>query len=244
MIKRLLVVVVAVGLSGCAVWDRVSGNDDEYKKAPFYAKYLDPANPHDQRIMSALAALQMNPRSAQVHNDLGALLVQKGFPKDAEREFERAINADGDFYPAWYNLGLVRAARGDGFGAYRALRRTVMLKPGHSAALFQLGLMEEKRGNREEAVHHLAKAYAINPLLLDVRVNPRILDSKLTHLALLEIYPTEHARKSMQFQGAPQGYRDPQMEAPSRQAPADQIVPPSAPLTDPASQSAPPVTTT
>jgi tetratricopeptide (TPR) repeat protein len=243
--KRIFVLMLAaVTVTGCAAWDRWSGNGNAYEKPPFYAKYLDPANAHDQRIQAALDGLRANPRSAALHNELGGLLIQKGFPKDAEREFERAINSDGDFYPAWYNLGLVRAARGDSFGAYRALRRTIRLKPGHSAALFQLGLMEEDRGDDEDAVVHYAKAYTINPALLDVRVNPRILDSKLTHLALLKMYPTEHTRKGMQFQPAPQGYRDAAMEAPSRQAPAEDIVTPSAPLTDPASQPAPPVTNT
>lgn len=243
--KRLFVLTFAVlAIAGCAAWDRVSGNGNGYATPPFYAKYLNPANPHDQRIQATLAGLRANPRSAQLHNELGALLIQKGFPKDAEREFERAVNADGDFYPGWYNLGLVRASRGDSFGAYRALRRTVSLKPGHSAALFQLGLMEETRGDNEDAVDYYARAFAINPALLDVRVNPRILDSDLTHLALLKMYPNEHSRESMQFQPAPQGYRDAQMEAPSPQAPAADIVTPSAPLTDPASQSAPPVTNT
>src|SRR6185436_12326297 len=130
------------------------------------------------RIQRDIDALRATPNSATLHNDLGQLLIEKGFPKDAETEFERAVNADSHFYPAWYNLGLLRMSRGDTVGARVAFGQTVRHKPGHSAALFQLGLMEEQRGHSEAAIEAYAKAFAINHALLDVRVNPRILDSK------------------------------------------------------------------
>ena len=71
-----------------------------------------------------------NPRSAALHNRARAApAAQKGFPKDAETEFERAVNADTHFYPGWYNLGLVRAARGNYTGARFAFNRAVQYKP-------------------------------------------------------------------------------------------------------------------
>ena len=63
--------------------------------------------------------------------------------------------------------------------------------------------MEEKRSNTHGAVDYYAKAFSINRPLLDVRVNPRILDTKLVDLALIKRYPNEHARESMQFQPTP-----------------------------------------
>ena len=248
--KRLLLISVAVlATAGCAeLYERDKNPYDN----PFYAKYLNTGSGLDAQISRTLDALRQNPDSARLHNDLGQLLVQKGFPKDAEREFERAVNADTRYYPAWYNLGLVRAARGEDFTARHAFRRTVSLKPGHAAALFQLGLIEEERRDFQAAVRYYAKAYSINPALLDVDVNPRILDSKITHLALLEMYPKQHTRQSMQFQGSPAGYRErePSKEPTlSPQAPPEKIVPPSAPATDPSQQpptppANPPVTST
>ena len=64
-------------------------------------------------------------------------------------------------------------------------------------------MIEEQRHNTEAAVNYYAKALSINHALLDVRVNPRILDSKLIDLALLRAYPNEHARESTQFQPTP-----------------------------------------
>lgn len=234
MNRLIAIAAAALILTGCSLVDR----DKNPYENPFYAKYLNTGSDLDAAISSTLEALRQNPNSPSLHNELGSLLVQKGFPNDAEREFERAINADSDFYPAWYNLGLLRASRDDVMGARRAFRNTIEHKPGHAQALFELGLIEEKNKNNDRAVELYAKAYRINPALLAVRVNPRIVDSKLTHRALLALYPSEHERRSMQFQGAPAGWQDRREEhpAPSPEASPEKIVTPAPPATDPASQ--------
>jgi tetratricopeptide (TPR) repeat protein len=248
--KRILLIAAAtLATFGCAELAQRFDRDTNAYENPFYAKYLNTGAPVDGQITRTLDALRKNPDSPELHNRLGSLLVQKGFPKDAEVEFERAVNADGGFYPAWYNLGLVRSSRGDELGARRAFSRAVANKPGHAAALFQLGLIEEKRYNTDKAVKLYAKAFGINPSLMDVDVNPRIVDTKLIHLALLEMYPTAHHRQSMQFQGTPTGYRAPATaktppDAPSKVPAPSQIITPAPPPTDPSQQKAPPATST
>ena len=239
--KRTLIVAVAVvTLFGCAVFHH-NNTDNPYAKRLFIEQWLDPNNPLDAQIQQTIVALRANPRSPALHNRMGQLLRAKGFPKDAEVEFERAVNSDSHFYPAWYNLGLVRQARGDYSGAKFAYHRAISNRKGFSEALFQLGLMEEQRHNTEAAVEYYAKAFTINRTLLDVRVNPRILDTKLVPLALLRAYPNEHARESTTFQPTPPGYVQVNAEAaPSPQAPAAAIVTPSAPVTNPATQPPPP----
>lgn len=217
--KRLVIAVAATAiLAGCAS----HRGENPYAKPQFYSKYLNPGNRLDQQIQKNLDVLAANPNAASAHNDLGMLLIDKGFPKDAEREFQRAIRADRKFYPAWYNLGVLRLSNEDYGGARRALEHVVAKKPGHALALFQLGLLEEKAGNTDAAVHHYAKAFNINRLLMDVRYNPRILDSNLTHLAMLELYPKLHNQGSLDLAGAPPGYVD-------SQPPAPQVVAPTAP---------------
>ena len=235
--KRLLFLAAAtLATFGCTAMHDLRSNDDaSYAKPPFWAKYLNTGSALDAQLQRTLDALRENPDSPELHNALGTLLVEKGFPKDAEREFERAVNANRRYYPAWYNLGLVRSSHDDELGAHRAFARTVALKPGHAAALFQLGLVEEKRQHTDRAVGYYAKAYSINPTLLDIDVNPRILDSKLTSLALLKMYPARHARMSTQFQGSVPIQRDPQPQpAPSPQPAPQQIVPPAAATPAPA----------
>ncbi|MDP9361091.1 MAG: tetratricopeptide repeat protein [Acidobacteriota bacterium] len=231
--KRLLLLAAVLTLAACSS----TGHHDQNPYAhPFYQKYLNTGSWLDGQITRTVNDLRANPRSASLHNTLGQLLLQKGFPKDAETEFERAVDADSHFYPGWYNLGLVRMSRGDWMGAHFAFARTVHYKPGHSAALFQLGLMEEKRNHQRAAIDYYAKAFSINHLLLDVRVNPRILDSKLVDMALLKAYPKEHARQSMAFNPTPPGYVQEGLEAPSPQATPAQIVTPAPPVTDPSQQ--------
>ena len=203
MKRLLLLAATTFSMLGCAAFQDFRSNEAAYAKPPFWAKYINTGSSLDAQLQRTLDAVRQNPQSPELHNTLGTLLVEKGFPKDAEREFERSVNANRHFYPAWYNLGLVRAARGDENGAHRAFARTVSLKPGHAPALFQLGLVEEKRQHTDRAIDYYAKAYAINPLLLKVDVNPRVLDSQLTSLALIKMYPARHTRLSTQFQTTP-----------------------------------------
>lgn len=247
MMKRLAFTsVLLVTLAGCTsmdrLVDRVQHGSNPYLEEPFYGRYMDPANPTDREILTRVDALRQSPDSAPLHNELGSLLLHRRFPKDAEIEFRRATFSDPDFYPAWYNLALVRLSRDDVAGADQALRRTLDLRPGHAQAHFQLGLIEEQRGRRERAVNHYAQAFTINRALLDVRVNPQILDSELVDLALLKLYPTSHITHSIRFQNAPQGYRqddvssDASAGAPSPQALPEDIVTPAPPVTDPGAQ--------
>lgn len=239
--KRTLILLAALAAFGCSLRTPTA----ETYESPFYAKYLNTGSVLDTQISRTLAALRVDPASAQLHNDLGSLLVQKGFPNDAEIEFERAINSDKKYYQAWYNLAMVRAARGDMGGARRAYMATVHYKPGHALALFQLGLIEEKLLHMDRAIELYAKSIRINPKMLDVAVNPRVLDSNLMHRALIAAYPGAHEQMSMQFLGvAGAGSRvvtapaaPPQ--APSKQAAPQEIIPPSPPATDPSQQKPP-----
>ena len=238
--KRSLLLVATLAAFGCAELRDLRKPDEPPYQNPFYAKYLTTGSTLDAQIHRTLEGLRADERNAQLHNELGALLVQKGFPKDAEREFERAVDLDKNHFSAWYNLGLVRAARGDEGGARRAFSRTVHYKPGHAMALFQLGLIEEKLKHTDRAIELYAKALSINPALIEPSVNPRVVDTELIHRALLALYGKEHARETMQFQGvsgpAPRRAAPPQA-APSPEAAPAQIVPPVPPATDPSRQS-------
>jgi tetratricopeptide (TPR) repeat protein len=235
--NKSIAVLAALAMSGCTLFHR---NENPYEKPPVYTKFLNTGSALDNHIRVTYDAVRADLDNAPLHNDLGQLLLRKGFPKDAEREFERAVNADSRFYPAWYNLGLVRSARGDFSGAKRAFYATTRIAKGHSEALFQLGLMEERRGDHDGAIAYYAKAIRHNPRILDVKVNPLVLDSKLMHLALLKNYEREHMRKTGTYLGTPAGYVAPENRAPSRQPDAKDIVTPAAPVTDTATQTPPP----
>ena len=204
-----------------------SHHDQNPYANPFYARYLNTGSPLDAQITRHGQCAAGESALRQPAQQLGQLLLQKGFPKDAEMEFERAVNADSHFYPAWYNLGLVRMSRGDWSGVAFRVRPHGPLQ----ARPFG-GAVPARPDGRETqssgaAIDYYAKAFAINHSLLDVRVNPRILDSKLIDLALLKAYPKEHARESMSFQATPPGYVQQGLEAPSTQPAAKDIVTPA-----------------
>lgn len=242
MKRTFAVLAAALFSAGCAaIHTYHHRTDNPYERPIFYTRYLNPNNALDAAIQRDVNALRANPNNAALHNELGQYLAQRGFARDAETEFERAVDSDRKFWPAWYNLGLTRAARGETVGARFAYNRTLHYKPGHSEALFQEGLLEENSGHNEEAIEMYAKAISINHQLLDVKRNPRILDSKLIHLALLRAYPNEHTREALVFQATPPNYGQRSVaaaepSAPSPQAPADKIVTPAPPITNPATQ--------
>jgi tetratricopeptide (TPR) repeat protein len=241
MMKKLLLTAAAIALAGCASMHNIDFHRSEnpYEKPQFYQRYLNPNDPYDQRIQRTVDALRANPSSATLHNDLGQMLVRRGFTNDAEKEFGRAIRADRNFYPAYYNRAQLRAGTGDFVGARQDFLATVRHKPGHAEALFQLGLMEEQHQNDQEAINYYAKAITINHALLDVHVNPRVLDSKLIPIALIRAYPKSHAHDAIQLSGTPPAYTTAmpaQQPAPSPQPTATQIVTPAPPVTDPGVQ--------
>jgi Tfp pilus assembly protein PilF len=212
MTRNLILAVATLAAFGCMSLSNDKQQADSYE-SPFYAKYLNTGMPIDAQIQQRLDGLRTDPNSATLHNELGTLLVQKGFPKDAAVEYQRAVSADKKFYQAWYNLGTIRALNGDTAGSRAAFSRTVSLKPGHPQALYNLGLLEEQAGNTDRAVELYAKSFRHNPAMMDVRYNPRLADSRLTTLALIKLYPEEHARRSMQFQGAQPPPKDPATDA-------------------------------
>jgi tetratricopeptide (TPR) repeat protein len=221
--------------------DRYRAGANPYVEEPFYARYLNTGSRLDRDIRQTLQALAAEPSSPTLHNDLGMLLWEKGFPNDALREFRRAVAADSRFHPAWFNIGLVEQTRGNTMRAKSAFARTIELKPGDATTLFELGLMAERAGKDTVGVEMYSKAFRINPNLLDVRVNPRILDTKLIPRALIASYPRAHETESVRFHSTPTGYVPPtRMEAPSREAAPSEIVTPTPPATEQGSQTPPP----
>lgn len=232
--RIVAIAVIALLSAGCTTYLADRFNGDPYED-PFWEKYLDPAETLDHRITVILDDIRTNGPNPALQNELGALLVEKGFPKDAESEFRRAVGEDDRYYPAWYNLALSRQARGDDAGARRALRRTLQVKPGHAAAHFQLGLLYEEEGRIEAALEQYEKAYRINEALLDPSVNPRILDTELVGLALLRIYPDEHVIRSLAFEKQPYFPERTQTTEPAASdvPEPEEIVTPAPPPTDP-----------
>jgi tetratricopeptide (TPR) repeat protein len=153
-----------------------------------FERYLSPDRPEDRAILNYLALAEQGQASSNDLAELGVLLADKGFPKDAERYLEAAVKADKENVEALYRLGLVRQRMGKEGSAIRCYRKVVNQRPGHAYASFMLALSEEERGRRDAAVYHYAKAYRHKPGLANPQVNPLVIDSRLQSEAQLLRY--------------------------------------------------------
>ncbi len=146
-----------------------------------YEKYLKKGDPLDDKILNLLNLIKENPNVSQYHNNLGILLLEKKFPKDAKREFKKAIKLDKKNFNAWYNLGILYEAEGQKFLAFRCFKKTVKYKRGHDLAHYHVGMFWESIGFKNKAIKHYLKALSINQEILNPAYNPPIVFNKLLY---------------------------------------------------------------
>ncbi|MFZ5786619.1 MAG: tetratricopeptide repeat protein [Acidobacteriota bacterium] len=158
-----------------------------------YEKYLSPDNASDRVILAYLDLADSGAATSDDLAELGVLLLNKGFPKDAERFLRRALEQDKTNTEARFRLGLVLQRLGEDRKAVRTYRRVVKERPGHTYAQFMLALALERTGNRKDAAYHYAKAYKHFPDLANPQVNPLVLGSRLQAEAQLLRYRREVA---------------------------------------------------
>lgn len=160
--------------------------------AAVFERFLSPDNPADRAIIRYVELERSGQASSNDLAELGVLLLDKGFPKDAERYLKKALRADRHNYEASYRLGLVYQRVGRERAAIRAYRRTLRRRPGHTYARFMLALAQERAGSRNAAIENYVHAYRHLPQLADPSFNPLVLTSELqTEAALLHFQRVE-----------------------------------------------------
>lgn len=156
--------------------------------AAVFERYLSPDRPLDRAILNYLALERAGKATSWDLGDLGVLLLEKGFPVDAERYLRKALDLDKHDFEAAYRLGLVLQRQGRDREAVKYYRRALAERPGHGYARFMLALAEERSGRRDAAIRDYAKAYRFAPELADPTKNPLVLDSDLQTEAELTRY--------------------------------------------------------
>jgi hypothetical protein len=164
---------------------------------PIFVQFLDPEDPDDATLLDYWQRFLDEDLAAPAMVDLGTMLYLRGFPKDAERMYRKALKVDKGLYEGWFRLGLVLHGQGDFDRADQAYRRCLKKRPGHGWANFYLGLLEEQRGHGKSAMYYLEKAFLHAPELSNPAVNPAVLGSKLALGARLAAYDTERTQGGM-----------------------------------------------
>jgi tetratricopeptide (TPR) repeat protein len=152
---------------------------------PFYERALE-LRPDDFRVALDLALVRADqsqgrqaiddlvhlrarrPGVALVHQNLGAILLDREDPGAAMVHFQDAIAADPHALGAWLGLGQAAIATGELDRAERALARVLVEAPWHAEAHRLLGLVAATRGDRTAAVAHYRLAADLAPYDRDV----------------------------------------------------------------------------
>ena len=98
-----------------------------------------------------LRALELNPRSADAHVNLGRLLQLKGDLKRAKQHYESALRVSPDHQLASYNMGTVFDELEEVESAAEYYQRA----PGVPDAHFNLARISEIKGDEVSALRHM-----------------------------------------------------------------------------------------
>jgi tetratricopeptide (TPR) repeat protein len=110
----------------------------------------------DRAIEAMTRANQINPTDLDNLRNLGTAELELHRVDDAERAF-KAITLQNDRYAAgWNGLGLVAIQRGDAPAALQDFERAIAVGPDEVEPLLNLGVLYQKTGNKEQALHYLA----------------------------------------------------------------------------------------
>lgn len=107
--------------------------------------------------------LTQNPRNAQAHHFLGALLGQNGELDKAGLHLREAIALAPDLVDAYIDLGNICKLQGDGRAAEACYRAALVNDPDAAAAHYNLALVLRHNGQYDMALQHLEHACALLP---------------------------------------------------------------------------------
>jgi tetratricopeptide (TPR) repeat protein len=120
-------------------------------------------NPDTAEILLT-KAVEADPQNAEAHFDLGRLYTQsKDYPK-AIKAYQKAANLSYRPSDAFYNLGFIYASTKDFENAEKMFLHVVDLKPPYlDKVLFNLAVVQQEQGKKQQCIENLEKAMINNP---------------------------------------------------------------------------------
>lgn len=129
-------------------------------------KALSAAIQQQGRIVESLAAMQkaadLLSNDAEIHNNLGNVLVEQGDLINAENCYRRALEISPNYPQAHHNLGTLLLALNRLEEAEKSYRQAIRLNPYYSKAHYQLASTLRALGRIEEAEKSYRQVIAIN----------------------------------------------------------------------------------
>jgi choline-sulfatase len=112
-------------------------------------------NQLDKAIEAMTQASRINPADVNNLLNLGMAYLRLGRVDDAEKAFRAATVQDEHYAPAHNGLGLVAVQREDTETARREFEKALEVNPNELNSLLDLGILYQKTGNKEQALHYL-----------------------------------------------------------------------------------------
>lgn len=139
----------------------------KYPKHPFGWKVLGEVlrrtGEKAESIIANKKALSLNPKDAEVHNNLGTVLKELGRLNDAEISLKNAIKISPNFAISYYNLGNIYKERGKLENAKLAFKKAISLNSNFVQAFNNLGNTLRELGELDKAKKTYERAIVIDP---------------------------------------------------------------------------------
>jgi len=111
-----------------------------------------------------LKAIELNPGSVQGHFQLGLTYMTLNNSPKAIEAYQKVTELDPKFVDAYFNLGYIYATDKNYSRAEQMYTQAVKLAPPYlDEALFNLSLVQEKQGKRDQCMENLKRALQANP---------------------------------------------------------------------------------
>jgi tetratricopeptide (TPR) repeat protein len=107
--------------------------------------------------------VEKSPDNPVVHGGLGLAYKNRGFPDEAIREFNRAIELAPNMAKNHYNLGLAYEEKGLFEKAVEAYKKAIELNPAYTDAYFNLANLFMKLQSRQDAIRAYRKVIKLDP---------------------------------------------------------------------------------
>jgi tetratricopeptide (TPR) repeat protein len=108
--------------------------------------------------------VQLDSSSVQGHFQLGLVYMKLGDYPKAIDTYNKVAELDPQFPDTFFNLGYIYAKKKDYPKAEEMYGRVVKLAPAYlDEALFNLGMVQEKQGKKEQCIENLEQALEVNP---------------------------------------------------------------------------------
>jgi tetratricopeptide (TPR) repeat protein len=111
-----------------------------------------------------LKVIELDPKNVQGHFQLGLTYMALNNPSKAIEAYHKVAELDPKFADAYFNLGYIYAMNKNYSQAEQMYSQVVKLAPPYlDEALFNLSLVQEKQGKREQCMENLERALQANP---------------------------------------------------------------------------------